>query len=358
MFLFKPEQYIKWLGYPSVGDFYAKVFNSPNFSRHKLYPPCSKTLNKYLLLNKETTGSKQADNFFQRLQRALLDCGFDPAALEVSEQPILIGQHAIRELWPNFIYGIKITGLYPVTCIQAEVVLSHLQAMLDTLNGLQGKEKSHALIANHWVKTCMIELGMEKVLDGAEFNDVPAKDPLVAVILNCLNIYCFIVIFSTFDAEINQNVDMEFKRSLFSKLMPCLPLDKWSPHRSGLFEPLLNSFETKTAGYAALAKGSVCDEASIETSLRKFYGKKINLKYKSAKIWIKNALEALPTRQEFDLEEVIGLSELIWAAASILSGWVNEIRHSQLVGDDDLVTSFSHYQRFFNVAVEPVNPIV
>ncbi|MGU5711879.1 hypothetical protein [Aeromonas caviae] len=356
MFLFKPELYIRWLGYPSEGDFYAHAFNSPKFSRHKIHPPCSKTLNRYLLLKNKFAGSKQADNFFLRLQRALLDCGVDPAALEVSEQPILIGQHAIRELWPSFIYGVKITDFYPATCVQAEAILSHLQAMLETLNGLQGKEKGHALAANHWVQTCMIELGMETILEDTEFNDIPAKDSLVLVILNCLNIYCFIAVLSTFDAEINQNVAMEFKRSIFSKLMPCLLLDEWSPHRLGLFEPLLNSFETKTAGYKALARNAGCDDASIKSSLQKFYGKKINLRYKTAKVWIQSALEAHPKRQEFDLEEVIGLSELIWGVASILSGWIHEVRRLQLVSDDDLVTCFSHYQRYFNAAIVSRRP--
>ncbi|MGL6364672.1 hypothetical protein ACSZMZ_01850 [Aeromonas veronii] len=112
-----------------------------------------------------------------------------------------------------------------------------------------------------------------KVNDG-DFNIEPEQNRALFRTLHYLNIYLFIKLLAAFDADFNRHVLMEHKQSIFLKMMPTFPLEKWGPHRSGLFEPLLARFASKSIGYQAFAKYAGCNEDSIATSLRQFYARK------------------------------------------------------------------------------------
>ena len=159
---------------------------------------------------------------------------------------------------------------------------------------------------------------------------------------------------AAFDAYFNRHVSMEHKQSIFLKMMPTSPLDKWVPHRSGLFEPLLKRFISKSIGYQAFAKYAGCNEDSIATSLRQFYAKKRNLKFKTVREWLRGALEELAKTEDFDVEEVLHYCEPMWGVADILSGWIHVTGDPEL--DHDVVTCFSHYNRFYNEAIGSREP--
>jgi len=89
MFLYDPEQYIEWLGYPSAGDFWHTVYSSPFFNGEKLHAPCAKTLKKYFSLNAPVKITPQAKNFFHRLENHLVSRGAKPEYLKEPSELIL-----------------------------------------------------------------------------------------------------------------------------------------------------------------------------------------------------------------------------------------------------------------------------
>ncbi|MDY7800463.1 hypothetical protein, partial [Aeromonas caviae] len=100
MFLYDPEQYIEWLGYPSQGEFFHGVFSSPLLNEKKLHVPCAKTLKKLFSLNEPVKVTPQAEKFFHRLKECLVSLGVEPEYLEPSSEPILRVQFSARVKWP------------------------------------------------------------------------------------------------------------------------------------------------------------------------------------------------------------------------------------------------------------------
>jgi hypothetical protein len=354
MFLYDPEQYIEWLGFSSQGDFFRSVFTSPRINKEKLYPPCAKTLNKYFSLSGDEYHSTQSEKFIQRLKGISVARGGSADFFDTPSEPILISQFAIRYKWPSIFKGLQITGDYPQACAQAEYFLCELQTLLDSLDGLGGRNRIKKILENDWLRASLMELNVELRVNDSDFNIVPEQNRALFRTLHYLNIYLFIKLLAAFDADFNRHVLMEHKQSIFLKMMPTFPLEKWGPHRSGLFEPLLARFASKSIGYQAFAKYAGCNEDSIATSLRQFYARKRNLKFKKIREWLRGALEELARTEDFDVEEVLKYCEPMWWVADILSGWIHVTGDQEL--DHDVVTCFSHYNRFYNEAIGSREP--
>lgn len=354
MFLYDPSQFIEWLGFPSQGEFFRKIFTSPLINKYKLHPPCVKTLNKYFLVSGDDRYSTQFDKFFQRLESISVARGVSSDFYDTSSKPILISQFAIRVKWPSIFKGLQITGYYPRTCSQAEHFLCELQNLLDSLDGLEGKNRTKKVLENDWLRASLMELNVELRVHESDLNVEPEHSMVLSRMLHYINIYFFIKTLAAFDADFNSNIPMEHKQSIFNKMMPTYPLDKWVPHRSGLFEPLLERFASKSIGYQAFAKYAGCNEDSIATSLRQFYARKRNLKFKTVREWLRGALEELAKKEDFDVEEVLHYCEPMWCVADILSGWIHVTDDPEL--DHDVVTCFSHYNRFYNEAIGSREP--
>ncbi|BBG85320.1 hypothetical protein AHGSH82_024650 [Aeromonas hydrophila] len=354
MFLYDPEQYIEWLGYPSQGEFFRVVFTSPSINKDKLYPPCAKTLNKYFLSSGDERHSTQSEKFIQRLKDISIARGVSADFFDTPSKPIPISQFAIRYEWTGIFKGLQITGCYPQACAQAEYFLSELKRLLDSLDGLGGRNRVKKILENDWLRASLMELNVELRVNDSDFDIVPEQNRALFRTLHYLNIYLFIKLLAAFDADFNSTRPMEHKQSIFHKLMPSYPLDKWVPHRSGLFEPLLARFPSKLIGYKAFSKYAGCNEDSIATSLRQFYARKRNLKFKKIREWLRGALEELAKKEEFDVEEVLNYCEPMWWVADILSGWIHVTGDQEL--DHDLVTCFSHYNRFYNEAIGSREP--
>ncbi|MFQ2155956.1 hypothetical protein ACK33E_05895 [Aeromonas hydrophila] len=354
MFLYDPEQYIEWLGYPSAGDFWHTVYSSPFFNGEKLHAPCAKTLKKYFSLNAPVKITPQAKNFFHRLENHLVSRGAKPEYMKEPSEPILRVQLSARVKWPTLFKGLEINGFYPQACAQANHLLGKLQELLDSLDGLDGQERLQKIIENGWVFFSLTELGVESVINSVDVNIALEDNAALVKVLHYLNIYMFIKVFAAFDADFNSNMPMENKKSIFIKLMPTSPLDKWMPHRFGLFEPLLERFASKSIGYQAFAKYAGCNEDSIETGLRQFYAKKRNLKFKTVREWLRGALEELSKTEDFDVEEVLHYCEPVWWVADILSGWIHVTGDPER--DHDVVTCFSYYHYFYNEAINNREP--
>ena len=141
MFLYDPSQFIEWLGFSSQGEFFRGVFTSPRINKEKLYPPCAKTLNKYFLSSGDECYSTQSEKFIQRLKDISVARGVSADFFDTPSEPILISQFSIRHKWPSIFKGLKITGYYPQTCAQAECFLCELQILLDSLDGLGGRNR-------------------------------------------------------------------------------------------------------------------------------------------------------------------------------------------------------------------------
>lgn len=354
MFLYDPEQYIEWLGYPSAGDFWCSVFCSPLLNEVKLHAPCAKTLRKYLASNPPIKITPQAEKFFHRLKKHLVSLGINAEYFEESSEPVLRVQLSIRVKWPDLFKGMEISRFYPQAYTQASSLLGKLQELLDSLDGLDNKERSQQIIENDWVISSLTELGVESIINRYDASIAIEDNPTMAKVLHYLNIYMFIKTFAAFDADFNSSMPMEHKQSIFNKLMPSYPLYKWEPHRSGLFEPLLARFPSKLIGYRAFSKYAGCNEESIATSLRQFYARKRNLKFKTVREWLRGALEELAKTEDFDVEEVIHYCEPVWWVADILSGWIHVTGDQEL--DHEVVTCFSHYNRFYNEAIGSREP--
>ena len=354
MFLYDPSQFIEWLGFPSQGEFFRGMFTSPGINKDKLYPPCAKTLNKYFLSSGDECHSTQSEKFIKRLKDISVTRGVSADFFDTPSEPILISQFAIRYKWPSIFKGLQITGYYPQTCAQAECFLCELQILLDSLDGLGGRSRAKKVLENDWLRASLMELNVELRVNDSDFNMGPEQNRVLFRTLHYFNIYLFIKMLAAFDADFNRHVSMEHKQSIFLKMMPTSPLDKWVPHRSGLFEPLLKRFVSKSIGYQAFAKYAGCNEDSIATSLRQFYARKRNLKFKTVREWLRGALEELAKTEDFDVEEVLHYCEPMWGVADILSGWIHVTGDPEL--DHEVVTCFSHYNRFYNEAIGSREP--
>lgn len=354
MFLYDPEQYIEWLGYPSQGEFFHGVFSSQLLNEKKLHVPCAKTLKKLFSLNEPVKVTPQAEKFFHRLKECLVSLGVEPEYLEPSSEPILRVQFSARVKWPALFNALQVNGYYPQACIQANHLLGRLLELLDSLDGLEGQERIQKIIDNDWILSSLTELGVGSVVNDCDVSIELEDNETLAKILHYLNIYMFIKVFAAFDADFNSKVSMENKKSLFLKLMPTSPLEDWIPHKSGIFEPLLQAFESKKVGYQAFAKYSNCNEDSIKTNLRQFYAKERNLKFKTVQKWFFGAFEELSQKTDLDEAEVLNYCQPAWYVADILSGWIKVTPFSEL--NNMLVTCFSHYQRFYNEAIGSREP--
>ena len=354
MFLYDPSQFIEWLGFPSQGDFFRGVFTSPSLNKDKLHPPCAKTLNKYFLSSGDEHHSTQSEKFIQRLKDISVARGVSSDFFDTPSKPVLVSQFAIRDKWPSLFKGLQITGYYPQACAQAEHFLCELQNLLDSLDGLGGGNRTKKMLENDWLRSSLMGLNIEFRVHDSAFNIEPEHNMVLFRTLHYFNIYFFIKMLAAFDADFNSNMPMEHKQSIFHKLMPTYPLDKWVPHRSGLFDPLLERFASKSIGYQAFAKYAGCNEDSIATSLRQFYARKRNLKFKTVKEWLRGALEELSKTEDFDVEEVLRYCEPMWWVADILSGWIHVTGDPEL--DHDVVTCFSYYQRFYSEAISNREP--
>ncbi|CAD7534350.1 hypothetical protein [Aeromonas hydrophila] len=354
MFLYDPEQYIEWLGYPSQGEFFHGVFSSPLLNKKKLHVPCAKTLKKLFSLNEPVKVTPQAEKFFHRLKECLVSLGVEPEYLEPSSEPILRVQFSARVKWPALFNALQVNGYYPQACIQANHLLGRLLELLDSLDGLEGQERIQKIIDNDWILSSLTELGVGSVVNDCDVSIELEDNETLAKILHYLNIYMFIKVFAAFDADFNSKVSMENKKSLFLKLMPTSPLEDWIPHKSGIFEPLLQAFESKRVGYQAFAKYANCNEDSIKTNLRQFYANERNLKFKTVQKWFFGAFEELSQKKDLDEAEVLNYCEPAWCVADILSGWIKVTHSSEF--NNVQVTCFSHYQRFYNEAIGSREP--
>ncbi|MBL0624868.1 hypothetical protein [Aeromonas veronii] len=222
------------------------------------------------------------------------------------------------------------------------------------MDGLEGQERIQKIIDNDWILSSLTELGVGSVVNDCDVSIELEDNETLAKILHYLNIYMFIKVFAAFDADFNSKVSMENKKSLFLKLMPTSPLEDWIPHKSGIFEPLLQAFESKRVGYQAFAKYANCNEDSIKINLRQFYANERNLKFKTVQKWFFGAFEELSQKKDLDEAEVLNYCEPAWCVADILSGWIKVTHSSEF--NNVQVTCFSHYQRFYNEAIGSREP--
>ena len=170
MFFYDPEQYIEWLGYPSQGEFFRKIFTSPLINKYKLHPPCVKTLNKYFLPSGDEHHSTQSERFIKRLKDISVARGVSSDFFDAPSKPMLISQFAIRYKWPSIFQGLQITGYYPQTCAQSEHFLCELQNLLDSLNGLGGRGRAEKVLENDWLRASLMELNVELRVNDSDFN--------------------------------------------------------------------------------------------------------------------------------------------------------------------------------------------
>ncbi|GKQ68987.1 hypothetical protein KAM344_41520 [Aeromonas caviae] len=90
-----------------------------------------------------------------------------------------------------------------------------------------------------------MELNVELRVHESDLNVEPEHSMVLSRMLHYINIYFFIKTLAAFDADFNSNIPMEHKQSIFNKMMPTYPLDKWVPHQGEIVNILLkikNSF--------------------------------------------------------------------------------------------------------------------
>lgn len=336
------------------GIFFHGVFSSPLLNEEKLHVPCAKTLKKLFSLNEPVKVTPQAEKFFHRLKESLVSLGVEPEYLEPSSEPILRVQFSARVKWLALFKALQVNGYYPRACIQANHLLGKVQELLDSLDGLEGQERIQKIVDNDWVLSSLTELGIGSVVNDCDVSIELEDNEILVKILHYLNIYMFIKVFAAFDADFNSKVSMKNKKSLFLKLMPTSPLEDWIPHKLGIFEPLLQAFESKRVGYQAFAKYANCNEDSIKTNLRQFYANERNLKFKTVQKWFFGAFEELSQKTDLDEAEVRNYCQPAWYVADILSGWIRVTPSSEF--NNIQVTCFSYYQRFYNEAIGSREP--